>query len=209
MHRLWVLSSIGENEQKALKREKRKLSKWLAELDKLFSAQYEDKVLERITERNFDIVSRKYEEEQSTLTERLEEINVSLTEKENSDCGVRDFFSLIANYADTMEFSAAMVNSLIERITVGERVQKEDGTVEQTIKIYYKFVGNLSDELHITPTKRPAPPLPAKRCECCGTEFVPGSPRGNTASLVQSKSTADRAMKANSAAGSGRGQHSK
>ena len=50
------LSSIGATEQKALEREKRKLSKRLGELDKLFSALYEDKVMERITERNFDMV---------------------------------------------------------------------------------------------------------------------------------------------------------
>ena len=52
------LSSIGATEQKALEREKRKLSKRLGELDKLFSALYEDKVMERITERNFDMVRK-------------------------------------------------------------------------------------------------------------------------------------------------------
>ena len=169
------LSSIGATEQKALEREKRKLSKRLGELDKLFSALYEDKVMERITERNFDMVSRKYEAEQAQLSGRIEEINASLAEKETSDNGVTDFFSLIAGYADAAELSAAMVNALIEKITVGERVQKEDGTVEQTIKIYYKFVGVLSNELHIKVTKRYAAPLSPRRCQCCGAEFTPGS----------------------------------
>ena len=169
------LSSIGATEQKALEREKRKLSKRLGELDKLFSALYEDKVMERITERNFDMVSRKYETEQAQLSGRIEEINASLAEKETSDNGVTDFFSLIAGYADAAELSAAMVNALIEKITVGERVQKEDGTVEQTIKIYYKFVGVLSNELHIKVTKRYAAPLSPRRCQCCGAEFTPGS----------------------------------
>ena len=169
------LSSIGATEQKALEREKRKLSKRLGELDKLFSSLYEDKVMERITERNFDMVSRKYETEQAQLSGRIEEINASLAEKETSDNGVTDFFSLIAGYADAAELSAAMVNALIEKITVGERVQKEDGTVEQTIKIYYKFVGVLSNELHIKVTKRYAAPLSPRRCQCCGAEFTPGS----------------------------------
>ena len=146
------LSSIGATEQKALEREKRKLSKRLGEL-----------------------VSRKYEAEQAQLSGRIEEINASLAEKETSDNGVTDFFSLIAGYADAAELSAAMVNALIEKITVGERVQKEDGTVEQTIKIYYKFVGVLSNELHIKVTKRYAAPLSPRRCQCCGAEFTPGS----------------------------------
>ncbi len=143
-------------------------------MDKLFSALYEDKVMERISERNFDMVSRKYETEQAQLAARLEEINASLAEKETADNDVKDFFSLIASYADTAELSAAMVNALIEKITVGERVQKEDGTVKQTIKIYYKFVGVLSNELHIRPTKRWAA-FPSRRCQCCRAEFIPGS----------------------------------
>ena len=85
----------------------------------LFSALYEDRVLERITERNFDMVSRKYETEQAQLSAGIEEINASLAEKETSDNGVKDLFFLIAGYADTAELSAAMVNALIEKITVG------------------------------------------------------------------------------------------
>ncbi|MDE6591289.1 MAG: recombinase, partial [Oscillospiraceae bacterium] len=44
----------------------------------------------------------------------------------------------------------------------------------QTIKIYYKFVGVLSNELHIIPTNRWTA-LPSRRCQCCGAEYVPGS----------------------------------
>lgn len=139
---------------KSLEREQRKLTKRLAELDKLFSALYEDRVLERITDKNFDMVSRKYEKEQLEITARMAEIQKILSEKGKSDSRVKDFFSLIANYADTVELTAAMVNALIDKITIGERVKREDGTVEQVIKIHYKFVGDLSNELHITPTKR-------------------------------------------------------
>ena len=48
-----------------------------------------------------------------------------------------------------------------------------DGTVQQNIKICYKFIGFV-DELHITPTKRWTA-LPAKYCMVCGVEYVPGS----------------------------------
>ena len=48
-----------------------------------------------------------------------------------------------------------------------------DGTVQQKIKICYKFIGFV-DELHITPTKRWTA-LPAKYCMVCGVEYVPGS----------------------------------
>lgn len=48
-----------------------------------------------------------------------------------------------------------------------------DGTVQQKIKICYKFIGFV-DELHIIPTKRWAA-MPAKNCTVCGVEYVPGS----------------------------------
>ena len=169
------LSAIGKTEMRALEKEKRKVAKRLSELDKLFSALYEDKILERITERNFEMVSRKYEKEQAELLAREEEINRILAEKESTDSGVKDFFALISNYADAVELSAVMVNALIEKITVGERIKKEDGTIEQIIKIYYKFVGDLSNELHIKATKRYAAPLSPRQCQCCGAEFIPGS----------------------------------
>ncbi len=41
-----------------------------------------------------------------------------------------------------------------------------DGTVQQKIKICYKFIGFV-DELHITPTKRWTA-LPTKHCTVCG-----------------------------------------
>ena len=43
----------------SLEKEQRKLNKRLAELDRLFSSLYEDKVMERITERNFEMMSGK------------------------------------------------------------------------------------------------------------------------------------------------------
>ncbi len=50
--------------QRQWRKNKRKLNKRLAELDRLFSSLYEDKVMERITERNFEMMSGKYQKEQ-------------------------------------------------------------------------------------------------------------------------------------------------
>ncbi len=72
---------------------------------------------------------------------------------------------------------------VLERIeAAGARRKKnsvvmQDGNTVQGIKIYYKFVGAL-DELHIEPTRRYAAPFPARCCDMCGAEFVPGSARG-------------------------------
>lgn len=167
------LSALGSQKAKALEREKRKLTKRLNELDSLFSALYEDKVMERITQRNYDMVSKKYETEQENLASRLSEIESKLSEKEKTDKSVVEFFSLISNYSETMELSAGIVNALIDKITVGERVRDEYGTLTQTITIVYKFVGNLKD-IHICPVNRRTI-LQPRVCVSCGTEYIPNS----------------------------------
>ena len=53
------------------------------------------------------------------------------------------------------------------------REEYADGTVQQEIKIYYKFIGFVG-ELHITPTKRWTA-LNPKNCTACGVEYVPRS----------------------------------
>lgn len=83
---------------KARTLEKRKLNKRLMELDRLFSALYEDKVMERIMERNFDMMSEKYQNEQLEVETRLKEVSEMLTESYEKSQGIQDFLSLIRNY---------------------------------------------------------------------------------------------------------------
>ncbi len=84
--------------QRHWKRSKEKLNKRLAELDRLFSSLYEDKVMERITERNFEMMSGKYQKEQLEIEARLKEVTETLTTAMRRSQGVRDFLSLIRNY---------------------------------------------------------------------------------------------------------------
>ena len=51
------LTETDQSKAKAMEKERKKLNKRLAELDRLFSSLYEDKVMECITERNFEMMS--------------------------------------------------------------------------------------------------------------------------------------------------------
>ena len=44
-------------------------------------------------------------------------------------------------YSDTTELTAKMLNTLIEKIVVHEAVKDSDGTRNQKIEIFYRFVG--------------------------------------------------------------------
>ena len=105
------------------------------------------------TERNFEMMSGKYQKEQLEIEARLKEVTETLNDSYEKSQGVRDFLSLIRNYQGLKELDATIINALIDKILVSEREKLADGTVRQEIKIYYKFIGFVG-ELHITPTKR-------------------------------------------------------
>jgi len=129
--------------------------------------------MDKITERNYSVMSAKYEKEQFENYTRLKEVETELIAKGKNDKGVADFLSLIQNYQVITELTAKIVNDLIDRITVSERTKNEDGIVEQRVKIYYKFVGSLH-EFYIPAPKRNAY-MQEKPCIGCGVAFTPKS----------------------------------
>lgn len=92
------LTETDQSRAKALEKERKKLNKRIAELDRLFSSLYEDKVMERITERNFEMMSGKYQKEQLEIEARLKEVTETLNESYEKSRGIRDFLALIRNY---------------------------------------------------------------------------------------------------------------
>ena len=167
------LCAMEASEAKTYERERRKLAKRLAELDKLFSALYEDKVMKRITERNFTIMNGKYEKEQVDADARLKEIDAELTAKGVADKGASDFITLVREYQGITELTAATVNALIDKITVSERRKNEGGCTEQRVTISYKFVGPLHE--FTIPIPKRSCHIEEKPCSRCGKAFTPGS----------------------------------
>ena len=88
------LTETDQSRAKSLEKERKKLNKRLAELDRLFSSLYEDKVMERITERNFEMMSGKYQKEQLEIEARLKEVTETLNDSYEKSQGVRDFLAL-------------------------------------------------------------------------------------------------------------------
>lgn len=137
------LNSISNADIKSHQREQRKLKKRITELDKFFSTLYEDRCMEKITERNFSLMSQKYETEQFEIEQQLSSIETELTQKDEKDNGVRDFVELIKGFKGIKELTAPIVQSLIDKITVSQKAKDAAGDTVQRIKIYYKFVGTI------------------------------------------------------------------
>ena len=113
------------------------------ELDRLFSKLYEDWAAERITEYNFKVLSEKYQAEQAEVLEKVERLQAELATEQQTALNTDQWIGLIQQYAHPEELTAEMLNALIEKIVVHEKTVGEDGEKEQTVDIYYRFVGKI------------------------------------------------------------------
>lgn len=113
------------------------------ELDRLFSKLYEDWVAERITEYNFKVLSEKYQTEQAEVLEKIERLQAEIATEQQTVVNIDQWIGLIQQYAHPEELTAEMLNALIEKIVVHEKTIGEDGEKEQTVDIYYRFVGKI------------------------------------------------------------------
>lgn len=142
-----MISSIAARLGKAEKdnvrqaeREIKKARKRLAELDTMFVKTYEEHVNGKVNERNYNSLSASYENEQTELECRINELNALIkAERENGE-NAENFVDLIKQYADIDELSQALLNTLIDRIEVHEP-EEINGEYSQKLDIYYKFIG--------------------------------------------------------------------
>ena len=89
------------------------------------------------------MMSRRYEEEQASLEQAISEMEKQQEESGREKNNIEQFIRIIKDYAGIEELSAALLNALIEKVTVGEP-KEVDGERIQEVKIYYKFIGNIS-----------------------------------------------------------------
>lgn len=130
-------------QEKTLEKELRAKKARLSEVDNLFQSIYEDKLNGKISERNYQMMGRRYEEEQASLEQAISEMEKQREESGREKNNIEQFTRMIKDYAGIEELSAALLNTLIEKVTVGEP-KEVDGERIQEVKIYYKFIGNIS-----------------------------------------------------------------
>ena len=141
------LLSAGDRERKSAQKkqaaELKKASKRKTEVDGLFAKLYEDRVAGRITEYNFNMLTTKYQTEQSELAEKIDTLTVALNTVKQTESDAQKWIDLIQQYAAPTELTAPLLNALIEKILVHQSVKGEDGEQEQEIEIFYRFIGKI------------------------------------------------------------------
>ena len=149
-----VIGHSQQAEQTDRKLKEKELQTLLArdeELDGLFERIYEDNVSGKLSDDRFAKMSRRYEDEQKELSEKIKKLR-SKIEKQSSRSMTTDMFiGLVRKYTRARKLTPRMLNELIEKIEVFN-AEKIDGVWEQRLRIHYNCVGTIE-----IPTVLPLP----------------------------------------------------
>lgn len=121
------------------------------ELDGLFERIYEDNVSGKLSDDRFAKMSRRYEDEQKELSEKIKKLRSEIEKQSSRSMTTDMFIGLVRKYTRARKLTPRMLNELIEKIEVFN-AEKIDGVWEQRLRIHYNCVGTIE-----IPTVLPLP----------------------------------------------------
>jgi len=149
-----VIGHSQQAEQTDRKLKEKELRTLLArdeELDGLFERIYEDNVSGRLSDDRFAKMSRRYEDEQKELSEKIKKLRSEIEKQSSRSMTTDMFIGLVRKYTRARKLTPRMLNELIEKIEVFN-AEKIDGVWEQRLRIHYNCVGTIE-----IPTVLPLP----------------------------------------------------
>lgn len=84
-----------------------------------------------------------FDTEEKELRHKQENLKTELEKNEETFSNAEKFVPLIKKYTDIQELNAHILNKLIEKIVVHEKMVDQEGNKSQKVEIYYKFVGHI------------------------------------------------------------------
>ena len=149
-----VIGHSQQAEQTDRKLKEKELQTLLArdeELDGLFERIYEDNVSGNLSDDRFAKMSRRYEDEQKELAEKIKKLRSEIEKQSSRSMTTDIFIGLVRKYTRARKLTPRMLNELIEKIEVFN-AEKIDGVWEQRLRIHYNCVGTIE-----IPTVLPLP----------------------------------------------------
>lgn len=149
-----VIGHSQQAEQTDRKLKEKELKTLLArdeELDGLFERIYEDNVSGKLSDDRFAKMSRRYEDEQKELSEKIKKLRSEIEKQSSRSMTTDMFIGLVRKYTRARKLTPRMLNELIDKIEVFN-AEKIDGVWEQRLRIHYNCVGTIE-----IPTVLPLP----------------------------------------------------
>lgn len=125
-----------------------KLTERNRELDIIIKRLYEDNVSGKITDERFKKLMNDYEKEQKQIITMIDKCNIMKSRADEQRKAYINFFNLINEIIEINELTSDLLYKLIDKIEVsqGVYIKTPNGKVkQQTIKIYYRFIGNINE----------------------------------------------------------------
>jgi len=110
------------------------------ELDGLFERIYEDNVSGKLSDDRFAKMSRRYEDEQKEISEKIKTLRAEMDKLSSKSVTADMFISTVRKYTRAKTLIPRMLNELIDHIEV-HQAEKIDGIWEQHLVIHYNCVG--------------------------------------------------------------------
>jgi len=150
MERIKQSSIIKQGETtKTYSRQIAKNERRIAELDKLFTNVYEDKVKGVLSAERFAQMSSGYEKEQNELRKKNEELRAEIDAFNADGERANNFIALVQKYTRIDELTTIIINEFVDKIVVHESVWSEQtetvrrrGYRMQQIDVYLKYIGS-------------------------------------------------------------------
>ena len=111
------------------------------ELTALFKRLYEDNVLGRIPNEQFDLLSAEYIQEREAIKSSVPKQEEQLEQLKNNLSNAERFVERAKQYTEIEELTPELLRLFIDKIVVGERSKKYSRTATQEVRIYYRDMG--------------------------------------------------------------------
>lgn len=130
----------SEEKLRVWKKQLSQNEKRIAELDRLFIKIYEDNAKGTLSDEKFEMMSQRYEEEQSQLKSELVTLQENIEVQEQQTENLEQFIQLASKYADGVPLTPYALRELVKKIYVSA-ADKSSGKRKQSISIEYDFIG--------------------------------------------------------------------
>lgn len=139
-----------ETDQRVRQNELKALMARDKELDMLFEKIYEDNATGKISDDRFAKLSRKYEEEQASIVERIDYLKEAFDEANAKATTTETFMAAVKKYTRIKKLTPRVLTELIDRIEVYQ-AENTPGGRTQRIRIVYNCIGSIQipEEMNI------------------------------------------------------------
>lgn len=127
--------------------------KRLAEIDKIIGKLYNDNIKGLIDDYRLERMLTELNSESKSVSEKVAQLKIGKTESDIVKDSYDAFFKLAKEYTHIEELTESIVRTFIERIEIGEKILPPGYQVashripfKQSIKIYYRFIGNIAED---------------------------------------------------------------